>query len=136
MLRNTCSADSVIACNSSVGGNFGLFRMDDDVNYMTSCSTNAATAPEDVFSFVPTNTGTASIELDVDFDAFLFGDDMDLYVLEGGCHQQTCIGTADSDGDDQLSVQVTAGVPYYIVVEMEKYGFPFDGDYTLTLTCP
>ncbi|MFH2006375.1 MAG: DUF4215 domain-containing protein [bacterium] len=134
--ENQCTADSTVACNGQVSGNIGLFRFDDNINYMTSCSTNAATGPEDIFSFVPTNSGLATVHLDVDHDTFLFGDDMDLYILEGGCNQQLCVDFSDDAGDDTVNFSVTGGRTYYVVVEHDKYGFPPVGDYTVNVSCP
>jgi hypothetical protein len=124
-----------ISCNTSVSGGIGLFRFDDDINYMSSCSTNAATGPEDIFAFVSTGTGLASVNLDVDQDGWI-PDDLDVYILEGACNQHLCIDYADSTGDDNVNFQVTAGQTYYIVVELDGLGFPPLGDYTVTLTCP
>jgi len=134
--EQTCGADSVISCNTSIsGGAFWLLRFDDDINYMTSCSTNAATGPEDIFSFVSTGTGLASVNLDVAQDGWI-PDDLDVYILEGGCNQHLCVDFGDDTGDDNVNFQVTAGQTYYIVVEFDFLGFPPDGDYSLTLNCP
>lgn len=133
--ENTCSSNSSMSCNTSVSGGINLFRFDNDISFMSSCSTNAATGPEDIFAFVASGTGTASVNLDVDQDGF-FPDDLDVYILEGGCNQHLCIDYADSNGDDTVNFPVTAGQTYYIVVESDGFGFPPSGDYTLTLNCP
>lgn len=133
--ENTCSIDLAMACNTSVSGAIGLFRFDDHVNYMTSCSTSAATGPEDIISFVPPNSGTASINLDVVNEGFI-PDDLDLYVLGGGCNEQLCVGAGETSGDDYLSVPVVAGQTYYVVVEQYTLGFPPLGEYNLTVNCP
>ncbi len=130
-----CSADYSISCNGSVSGTIGLFRFDNDIDYMTSCSTMAATGPEDIFAFVAPGTGLASVNLDVVQDGFL-PDDLDIYVLGGACNDQLCLGSSTATGDDYLTFQVTSGRTYYLVVEMYALGFPPQGDYTLTLSCP
>jgi cysteine-rich repeat protein len=134
--ENECNADSTISCGGSNGGSFSLFRFDDDVNFMTSCSTAAATGPEDIYAFVPTSTGLATVDLNVAMDSGFFPDDMDVYILEGGCNQHLCLDHSDSAGDDTVNFQVTAGRTYYIVVELDSLGFPFDGNYSVMLNCP
>jgi len=133
--EQTCGADSVMSCNTSVSGGITQLRLDDDIHMMTSCSTNAATGPEDIVSFVSTGTGLATVHLDVSQDGFI-PDDLDVYILEGACNPHLCLDYADSVGDDNVDFPVVVGQTYYIVVELDSLGFPPLGDYTLTLNCP
>jgi hypothetical protein len=72
----------------------------------------------------------------VEQDAPLFGDDIDVYIMEGACNPGLCFAKGEDNGDDTVNFQVTAGVTYYVAVERDRVGFPPLGNFTVTVTCP
>jgi cysteine-rich repeat protein len=130
--ESTCSAGAALACGGSDGGN--LFLASNHAEYY-SCGTEDATGGDKIFSFTPSSSGVATVFLDVDQDGFL-GDNLDLYVLEGACNPTLCVSAGEANGDDTVNFNVSAGLTYFLVVELEALGFPPSGAYAINLTCP
>ena len=78
--------------------------------------------PEYVYLFVPQSNGQATAEL------FYMTADLDVFVLEGTCSQDSCIAY----GDSSATFNAVSGTQYYIVVD----GFSGEsGTFTLEIIC-
>ena len=132
--ESTCTANGTISCGGSVSGDLDSANSSIS-NY--SCGGNALSDEDDIYSFVAPNTGTATVTLDVDSSGLLIPEDFDLVILEGACNPKLCKAMAATSGDDSVSFPVTAGVTYYIVVELYAWGgLLATGEYDVDLTCP
>ncbi len=107
-----CEAVEILPCNVPVAGDTsGALNTIED----WSCTSRQTSGPDLVYSFTAPETGAVEFELrDV-------SDDLDLFVtpeVSGGCDSDAC-DASDRDGvvDENLTVNVTAGQTYAVVVD-------------------
>ncbi len=88
---------------------------------------------DEVFRFMPTASGTYTITVDPTFDSVL-------YVVTNctSITSLTCLGAEDAVGSapEVLSLGLTAGTTYYIIVDGYTTSSDLSGPYTITLTSP
>ncbi len=110
--ENSCSADMTLSCGSSVGNNQDPNGNDIDTGGCGGISNRA----DRIYAF----TAPASGSVQASVTCADSGDDYQIYVYEGACHQNLCHDAytfnACTSGSD-LTFTVTAGLTYYIVVE-------------------
>lgn len=123
-------ADEDIVCGQSIYRS-SLSGQDDTIEgFNCGCSPGGNT--DRTYRFIPSTSGSVTVELDVD-DGFNCFDDYDLYVVEAGCAASGCIEcSGGSDCTDSATFTAQAGVPYLIVVE--SYSGTADS-YDLRLDC-
>jgi hypothetical protein len=119
LASGTCQPMDTISCGGvDSASTVGL------VNNITTynCSSWDESGPEYVYSFVPQGNGQVTVSL-----SNLIAD-LDVFVLEGTCGQNSCI----TFGDSSATFGAVAGTQYYIVVD----GFAgASGSFTLEMTC-
>jgi len=117
-----CPGAVEIQCGDSFGGNTsgGL----NNISVYTGCGNWEEQGPEDMYYF----RATESMQLEAVLTNIEEGQDLDIFILEGGCTAAHCKEQGDSLGWSG----VEPGIIYYILVD----GYSGNqGSYTLTLTC-
>jgi len=128
----TCSSPTVIPAS---GGEF--FGRTQGTSWQASSGcrpSETGQAPEWVFQWTPTNSGTATIQTcgaATDFDTVL-------YLRSGNCNTGTEVACNDDTGgcgsgfQSTITPAVTAGTTYFIIVD----GYATSGNFTLSVTSP
>lgn len=124
--ETSCTADRALAC----GSNHYLSSPPSGNDVSGYNCTTFGSGVDYVYSFVPTNSGNASVSVTCDN----WDDDYDVMILRGSCHPKLCIAAGTSSSCDNVSFPVTAGLTYFIVVEAywSSYGYGL----RTALTCP
>jgi hypothetical protein len=114
---------------------------------LTGCATQTSGAPEKVFQWTPTASGTATIETCGGTTAF----DTVVYVLTGPCNAGTVVSCNDdttacsvtsgcannTHHGSHVSMSVNAGTTYYVVVDGYAGSCSgSSGPFTLRITAP
>jgi hypothetical protein len=116
-----CTESETITCgDTKSGSNSG--GSSDLNNY--SCSDWDESGPEKVYKFVPTQSGHAEAYLH-DIEE---GIDVDIFILENSCTNETCIEAGDESGNWLAQ----DGKTYYIVVDGYSGA---SGTFEITLDC-
>ncbi len=127
-----CASPTVIPADGGVvtgttAGNSGL-----------SGTCGGGTAPEKVFSWTPSASGTATIETcgaGTEYDTVLFVREASCTGTQVGCNDDTvgCATTSGATHGSQVGLTVSAGTTYFIVVD----GFQARaGEFSLTVVPP
>lgn len=125
----TCAATETIECGATpatVSGNNGTDGTAVVPAY-SGCTTLQEEGAEVAYSFTPSCTGDVTVTL-----AGLSAD-LDLFVVEGTCAGETCIGSSTGVSDETITFEGVADTTYFIVVD--GYGADTTSDYTLTVNC-
>lgn len=127
-----CTAELSLAC--------GETKSDSLLTAVNSVSGHACTSidttlEDRIFTFVAPTTGSVTLTLDIAIDD-AFGDDMDLYVLDGTCDPTACLAHSALTGDDSVTFTATAGRTYFVVVELYATGLLTFLEYSLAASCP
>jgi hypothetical protein len=115
---------TAVACGGSVDGH-NLYGASDVSSY-GSCG-GSLDAGEAVFSVTPSGTS-----LTVALSGVLSSGPLTVLVLSDRCTPSTCLDAADTGGSGSVTVGVTPGSTYYIVVDGASNA---RGLFTLTATC-
>jgi hypothetical protein len=122
-----CAPAQPLTCGTSVAASTftGIARIDD-----IDCMRGPLRGTEATFRFVPAISGSVTVSV---------GDPsgtLDLALapaLNGGCDITTCMSSTATDTGRTLTADVTAGEPYYVIVDgTVSTGVDFD----LALACP
>lgn len=127
-----CTAQATLACGDTASDS--LLTATNSVSGH-ACTAIDTTLEDRIYSFVAPTTGSVTLTLDVTIDD-AFGDDMDLYVLDGTCNPTACLAHSALTGDDSVTFTATAGRTYFVVVELYAGGVFTFLEYTLTASCP
>jgi hypothetical protein len=118
-----CTAAGTIACGQTVSGTTAGRT---SAIGTSTCGLYEVTGPEMIYSFTAQQAGAVTFRLSG------LTADLDLFVLEGSCSSDRCIGYSATIDQELVVVDVVAGRTYYVVVD----GFlGASGSFTLNAAC-
>ena len=128
----TCATALVVEATPFIGSGDTSGLADDYAYSFGACPPETGAwgdgAPDQVWSFVPAETGLYAITLSADFDSNLY------VVTDCADVDGTCVGGDEDAGAgeaEELELQLLANTTYYIIVD--AWGGPVAGTYTLSV---